>query len=94
MLLHWRPGCEDRSIRVWNVATQAEVACLKLHAATPTCLKWAPKRMMFASACVGMAMWMPDLSKLTQREPGVWVSNAGGYQDNGLQSAAPVYMQQ
>ncbi len=28
-----------------------------------------------------MAVWLPTLSKLPQCEPGVWVLNAGSYQD-------------
>jgi COMPASS component SWD2 len=34
----------------------------------PLCVKWAPRRLMFASASVALALWIPDLSKLPKQE--------------------------
>ena len=41
-----------------------QVACWLNHAGIPAVVKWAPRRVMFASASAVLAFWLPDLSKL------------------------------
>lgn len=57
-------GCEDRCIRVWSVRSGIEVACWAPHAGPPRCLKWAPRRLMVASACTAVALWVPSVTTL------------------------------
>ncbi|GAX79850.1 hypothetical protein CEUSTIGMA_g7290.t1 [Chlamydomonas eustigma] len=57
-------GCEDRNIRVWNIATGAEVATWQGHAGLPMCLRWAPRQVLVASACQSLALWVPNLAQL------------------------------
>lgn len=57
-------GCEDRNIRVWSIATGAEVATWTGHAGAPLCLKWAPRQVLVASACQSLALWVPNLALL------------------------------
>lgn len=58
-------GSGDGSVRVWSSSSGAQVAEWKDNAGTPAVVKWAPRRLMFASASVVLAFWIPDLSKLT-----------------------------
>ena len=30
------------------------------HAAAPRCVKWAPRRLLMASACLAVALWVPE----------------------------------
>lgn len=53
-------GCEDRAVRVWNTTTGQEVAALTGHAGVPSVLKWAPRRLLLASACNALVMWVPN----------------------------------
>lgn len=62
-------GCEDRAVRMWSVHTGQVVATLLGHAGLPACLKWSPRRLVFASACNSLALWIPDLSRLQQHVP-------------------------
>ena len=55
-------GCGDRHIRAWSVETGNVVAEWKEHADIPTCLKFSPKKMLVASACRALALWIPDVS--------------------------------
>ena len=57
-------GCEDRAIRVWSIATGAEVAAWHGHAGAPLCLKWAQRRVLAASACQALVLWIPDVTAL------------------------------
>lgn len=56
-------GCGDRAIRVWNVQSGEEVAKWVAHADVPACVKFSPKKMMVASACRSVALWIPDLAR-------------------------------
>ncbi|KAH7387381.1 hypothetical protein KP509_16G020200 [Ceratopteris richardii] len=58
-------GSGDGSLRVWSTVTGNQVACWLNHAGIPAVVKWAPRRVMFASASVVLAFWLPDTSKLT-----------------------------
>jgi COMPASS component SWD2 len=53
-------GCGDRHIRAWSVKSGEEVAKWKQLPATPTCLKFSPKKMVVASASAELALWIPD----------------------------------
>mmetsp|Transcript_26980 Transcript_26980/g.58990 ORF Transcript_26980/g.58990 Transcript_26980/m.58990 type:complete len:322 (-) Transcript_26980:297-1262(-) len=57
-------GCEDRSIRVWNIASGAEVATWAGQAGAPMCMKWAPRRLLVASACQALVLWVPNMVML------------------------------
>uniref|UniRef100_A0A7R9VE69 Anaphase-promoting complex subunit 4 WD40 domain-containing protein n=1 Tax=Chlamydomonas euryale TaxID=1486919 RepID=A0A7R9VE69_9CHLO len=57
-------GCEDRNIRVWSIATGAEVATWPGHAGTPNCLRWSSRQVLVASACQALALWVPNLAML------------------------------
>ncbi|GAB4813270.1 hypothetical protein N2152v2_000316 [Parachlorella kessleri] len=61
-------GCGDRAIRVWSVASGQEVAAWSGHAGVPACLKWSPRKMLVASACQALALWVPDMQLLTQQQ--------------------------
>lgn len=60
-------GCEDRSIVVWNLASKQEVARWAGHTGLPTALKWAPRRMLVASADTSLAMWIPNIQEMEAR---------------------------
>ena len=49
----------------WGLGFNAQLAEWKDQAGTPAVVKWAPRRLMFASASNVLAFWIPDLSKLT-----------------------------
>ena len=65
-------GCEDRKIRVWSVAEKVEVDAWAVHAGVPRSLKWAPRRMLVASACNALSLWVPSMAVLQQlqQQPG------------------------
>ncbi|KAJ7545674.1 hypothetical protein O6H91_08G005500 [Diphasiastrum complanatum] len=58
-------GSGDGSLRGWNAATGAEVACWTNTGGVPAVVKWAPRRLMFASASSVLAFWIPDIGKLS-----------------------------
>eukprot|EP00850_Spirogloea_muscicola_P000780 SM000003S11025 [mRNA] locus=s3:455859:458288:+ [translate_table: standard] len=72
-------GSGDNSLHVWNTASGQEVPCLSRLASldgpcsvacwgalagVPSVVKWAPRRLMFASASSALSFWIPDLMKL------------------------------
>eukprot|EP00898_Chlorokybus_atmophyticus_P005690 jgi/Chlat1/6121/Chrsp409S05658 len=59
-------GCGDRNVRVWNSSTGTEVGCWKGHVGVPSVVRWAPRRMLVASACSALVLWIPDLAKLSE----------------------------
>lgn len=65
-------GCEDRAIHAWSCATGAEVTRWREpHPGLPLCLKWAPRRLLVASACSATALWIPNLPNLPAADPTV-----------------------
>lgn len=52
---------------MWSVASKLEVARWSGHSGLPTALKWAPRRMLVASADTNLAMWIPNLQDLDAR---------------------------
>ncbi|XP_057834917.1 protein ANTHESIS POMOTING FACTOR 1 [Cryptomeria japonica] len=61
-------GSGDGSLRAWNVNNGNEVTCWKNHTGVPTCLKWAPRRVMFASASSVLAFWIPGTPRQTHND--------------------------
>lgn len=61
-------GCNDRHIRAWSVETGNVVATWKEHADIPTCLKFSPKKMLVASACRALALWIPDPTAIPRQD--------------------------
>eukprot|EP00850_Spirogloea_muscicola_P011597 SM000072S21231 [mRNA] locus=s72:477877:480329:- [translate_table: standard] len=57
-------GSGDNSLHVWSTASGQEVACWGALAGVPSVIKWAPRRLMFASASSALSFWIPDLTKL------------------------------
>lgn len=53
-------GCMDKHIRVWSVETGDVVATWLEHAQVPMCLKFSPRKMLVASACRALVLWIPD----------------------------------
>eukprot|EP01026_Neomeris_dumetosa_P075009 TRINITY_DN7866_c0_g1_i1.p1 TRINITY_DN7866_c0_g1~~TRINITY_DN7866_c0_g1_i1.p1 ORF type:complete len:328 (-),score=31.45 TRINITY_DN7866_c0_g1_i1:812-1795(-) len=61
-------GMVDKAIRVWNLKSGKVVSDLRGHAGFPSCVQWAPQRMLVASACHALALWIPDLTMLKSTE--------------------------
>ncbi|CAI7752008.1 unnamed protein product [Closterium sp. NIES-53] len=57
-------GSGDGTVKAWSATTGAQVATWGNHAGVPSVVKWAPRRLMFATASVLLALWIPDLSKI------------------------------
>lgn len=54
-------GSGDGLIHAWNLENPAKkVASLDSCIGVPTCLKWAPKRAMFAAASTVLTFWIPN----------------------------------
>lgn len=56
----WLAGCEDKSIRIYHTVGGHEVCKWEGHAGLPTCLKWAPRRQLVASACSALVLHLPS----------------------------------
>ena len=69
------------------MASKQEVASWPGHAGTPACLQWAPRRLLVASACNALALWIPAVDFL---QPAAPVYAAAG----GAASYGGAYMQQ
>lgn len=63
-------GSGDGTLRAWSTVSGAEVACWTNNAGVPACVKWAPRRFMFATASDALALWVPDLTKLPKADSG------------------------
>ncbi len=57
-------GCQDKAIRVWSTQSGREVTAWRGHVGIPTALKWAPQKVLVASACAALGLWLPDFGKL------------------------------
>jgi COMPASS component SWD2 len=51
---------------VWHIESQREVAVWSGHAGVPGCLRMHPRRLMVASACSALVLWVPNLALLEQ----------------------------
>lgn len=61
-------GCEDRLVRTWSTETGAEVAVMSGHAGVPAVVGWAPRRLLLASACDALCMWVPNIQSGGQQD--------------------------
>ncbi|XP_057812574.2 protein ANTHESIS POMOTING FACTOR 1 isoform X2 [Cryptomeria japonica] len=57
-------GSGNGNIHAWSVNSGKEVACWMNDGVIPAVVKWAPRRLMFASGSSVLSLWVPDLSKL------------------------------
>ncbi|OAY79588.1 WD repeat-containing protein 82-B [Ananas comosus] len=53
-------GSGDGTLHAWNIGTRNEVASWNSYIGPVTCLKWAPRRAMFATASTALAFWIPN----------------------------------
>ncbi len=51
-------------MRIWNSTTGAEVAAWTGHVSAPSCIAWAPQRLLVASGGHDLLMWIPDAAQL------------------------------
>lgn len=58
-------GCYDRKIRVWSTKSGMEVATWEGHVGVPAALKWNLTRCLVASACSAVALWIPDIQRIS-----------------------------
>ncbi|KAG6793474.1 hypothetical protein POTOM_002683 [Populus tomentosa] len=58
-------GSGDGTLHAWNINMRNEVSCWNSHIGISSCLKWAPRRAMFAAASTVLTFWIPDSSKST-----------------------------
>lgn len=59
-------GCADKNVRVWNVSEGVMTAEWPGHAGLPYCSKWAPRRLLAASACSAVCLWIPSPEAVRQ----------------------------
>ncbi|KMZ57221.1 WD repeat protein-like [Zostera marina] len=57
-------GSGDGTLHAWSIDTRNEVACWNSYIGAVTCLKWAPRRVMFVAASTSLTFYIPDSSKL------------------------------
>ncbi|EFJ44001.1 hypothetical protein VOLCADRAFT_65424 [Volvox carteri f. nagariensis] len=62
-------GCDDRAIRVWHIDSGREVAVWQCHAQIPACLRTSNRRVLVASACTALVLWIPNLKILEGLPP-------------------------
>ncbi|CAA6665578.1 unnamed protein product [Spirodela intermedia] len=55
-------GSGDGTLHAWSINTRSEVACWNSYIGVVSCLKWAPRRAMFAAASTSLALWIPNPS--------------------------------
>eukprot|EP00268_Persea_americana_P059650 TRINITY_DN7351_c1_g2_i2.p1 TRINITY_DN7351_c1_g2~~TRINITY_DN7351_c1_g2_i2.p1 ORF type:complete len:346 (+),score=46.01 TRINITY_DN7351_c1_g2_i2:103-1140(+) len=55
-------GSGDGSLHSWSITKRTEVARWNNYVGVATCLKWAPRRAMFATASTILAFWIPNSS--------------------------------
>ncbi|KAJ4783368.1 WD repeat-containing protein 82 [Rhynchospora pubera] len=53
-------GSGDGTLHAWNINMRNEVACWNSFIGPVTCLKWAPRRALFAAASDVLTFWIPN----------------------------------
>ncbi|XP_078168512.1 transducin/WD40 repeat-like superfamily protein [Carex rostrata] len=53
-------GSGDGTLHAWNINMRNEVACWNSYIGPVTCLKWAPRRALFAAASDVLTFWIPN----------------------------------
>ncbi|XP_027102166.2 protein ANTHESIS POMOTING FACTOR 1 [Coffea eugenioides] len=69
-------GSGDGTLHAWSIRTRNKVACWDNYIGVASCLKWAPRRVMFAAASSVLTFWIPNPAKPTT-EPGNTHAEAG-----------------
>ncbi|KAK1280814.1 hypothetical protein QJS04_geneDACA002761 [Acorus gramineus] len=64
-------GSGDGTLHAWSISLQKEVACWNSYIGVVNCLKWAPRRAMFAAASTVLAFWIPNYSKPSEESGNV-----------------------
>nr|CAD1834855.1 unnamed protein product [Ananas comosus var. bracteatus] len=59
-------GSGDGTLHAWNIGTRNEVASWNSYIGPVTCLKWAPRRAMFATASTALAFWIPNQANASE----------------------------
>ncbi|CAM6097506.1 unnamed protein product [Calypogeia fissa] len=62
-------GSGDGNLYAWSTVTGSQVSCWTNNNGVPSVVKWAPRRLMFASASQILSFWIPDLAKLPLPPP-------------------------
>ncbi|KAK3032089.1 hypothetical protein RJ639_036303 [Escallonia herrerae] len=62
-------GSGDGNLHAWSINTRNKVACWDSHIGIASCLKWAPRRVMFVAASSVLTFWIPNNSE-SATEPG------------------------
>lgn len=65
-------GSGGGTMHAWSIDRNHEVACWSSHIGVPSCLKWAPRRAMFAAASTVLTFWIPN------NEPNLKAEEYGG----------------
>ncbi|KAJ6852788.1 WD repeat-containing protein 82 isoform X2 [Iris pallida] len=63
-------GSGDGTLHAFDISMRNEVACWNSHIGAVTCLKWAPRRAMFAAASTALSFWIPNADGSKSNEPG------------------------
>lgn len=58
-------GSGDETLHAWSTTSGQEVAVWTSYGGVPAVVKWAPQRLMFASASTLLSLYIPDASRLT-----------------------------
>lgn len=53
-------GSGDGSLHAWHINTLNKVCSWDSHIGVASCLKWAPRRVMFVAASSVLTFWIPD----------------------------------
>ncbi|XP_059282219.1 protein ANTHESIS POMOTING FACTOR 1 isoform X2 [Lycium ferocissimum] len=53
-------GSGDGNLHAWHINTQNKVCSWDSHIGVVSCLKWAPRRVMFVAASSVLTFWIPD----------------------------------
>ncbi|KZV45666.1 potassium transporter 8-like [Dorcoceras hygrometricum] len=63
-------GSGDGKIHAWNIGDEPnKVGCWDSYIGVPMCLKWAPRRAMFAAASSVLSFWIPSEESKPPVEP-------------------------
>ncbi|XP_022935475.1 protein ANTHESIS POMOTING FACTOR 1 isoform X1 [Cucurbita moschata] len=79
-------GSGDGTLHAWNINKRTEVASWNSHIGVASCLKWAPRRVMFVAASTVLTFWIPNTSKSTGESVGEarHLDLAGSFLHNAL----------
>ncbi|XP_052188210.1 protein ANTHESIS POMOTING FACTOR 1 isoform X2 [Diospyros lotus] len=56
-------GSGDGKLHAWSISKRTKVASWDSHIGVASCLKWAPRRVMFVAASSVLTFWIPGNSK-------------------------------